>query len=68
MLYKGLDEKFGLMFDAFDFNGTGRMNLDELVFLLVTVTQGLLASAGLVFGAPQLDYALQRVCNPSDCL
>ena len=32
--------KVGLLFDAFDFNSMGRMNFDELVFLLVSLTEG----------------------------
>ena len=37
---QGLVAKLDLIFDAFDFNNCGRINLDELVFLLVNLTQG----------------------------
>jgi len=36
---QGLEAKFELLFDAHDISGSGRFNLDELVFLLVHITQ-----------------------------
>jgi hypothetical protein len=58
---EGIDEKFGALFDAFDFDKTGRISLDELNFFLLHLTNGFLGAAGLIGNAVKIDIATQQV-------